>query len=284
VVFYEDFGEQSVAALLGRYTEVRNPGGIELVADHPPGIGAPHAVQLTAGGAHGATHLYQSFGAGYDELYFRYYAKYLGAGPWHHSGLWIGGYNPPLPYPFPRAGQRPEGDDLFSIALEPVAPGAAAPLDLYVFWMQMRSWKAAPSGARGDYSGNTLLHEPGFRERNDTWVCYEIHLKLNPDPASAAGAVLEVWQNDTLVRRFDENGPLGYLVRDKFCAVDSSDRQCTDYRPARPQLAPLEQRWRSAAALRINYLWLQNFNDAATTSALRIAALAVATRRIGCGS
>jgi hypothetical protein len=179
-VFYEDLSADSLDALLARYTEVRNSAGIQLVADQPAGSAARFAVQLTAGGDHAATHLYKSFPAGYDELYLRYYVRYAGAGPWHHSGVWFGGYDPPLPYPYPRAGQRPAGDDLFSIALEPIGAGSDAPMDRYAYWMGMRSWKAAPSGTRGDYFGNTLLHRSQLRVRTDSWDCYEIHLKLNP--------------------------------------------------------------------------------------------------------
>lgn len=281
IVFYEDFSAGSLGALVTRYTEVRNSAGIQLAADHPAGSPSRFAVQLTAGGDHAATHLYKSFPAGYDELYLRYYVRYAGAGPWHHSGVWFGGYSPPLPYPYPRAGERPAGDDLFSIALEPIGAGSDPSMDLYAYWMGMRSWKAVPSGTR-DYFGNTLLHRSQLRVRTDTWDCYEIHLKLNPDPATGAGAVLEVWENDALVRRFDNHGPLGYLLRDKFCAQDTDDPACTAYRPARADLRPLEQRWRSAAALRINYLWLENFNDAAAVSSLRLADVVLATRRIGC--
>ena len=121
VVWYENFEEGSVAGVVGRYDSVDNSAGITLVADHPANSSGSKAVQFTAGGSSAATDVYKSFGAGYDELYFRYYVKYIGTGPWHHSGLWIGGYNPALPYPDPHAGTRPVGDDRYSIGLEPIS-------------------------------------------------------------------------------------------------------------------------------------------------------------------
>jgi hypothetical protein len=281
VVFYEDFDEGSVAVLSVRYDDVRNSAGVTLVDDHPAGSPSSHAVELSAGAGPPTAHLYKSFGAGVDEVYLRYYVKYLGGGPWHHSGMWLGGYNPPLPYPFPRAGERPSGEDFFWLALEPVAQGRDAAMDLYVAWMGMRSWKAQPTGNR-DYFGNTLLHRAAFKVESDAWVCYEMHLKLNPDPASAAGAVLEVWKNDSLVRRFDEHAPVGYIVRDKFCPQDADDEFCTKYRPPNAQPAPLDQRWRSTPALKINHLWMENYNDASERSTLRLAQVIAATRRIGC--
>jgi hypothetical protein len=283
VMLYENFEAGSVARILTRYDSYSNPAGMMLVPDHPPNSPGRYAIRFTAGGNNPGTHLYKSFGAGYEELYVRYYIKYIGSGPWHHSGVWIGGYNPPLRHPNPRAGLRPAGDDLYSIGLEPVS-AANTPIDLYAYWMGMRSWRAAPTPtpARGDNWGNTLLHNAEFQLQSDTWVCYELHLKLNPDALSSTGAVLEVWQDDRLIRRFDDSGPLGYWIRDKFCPDDADGVECTAYRPANPALALLDQQWRSTRALKINYFWPQNYNTARTSSSLLLDDMVVATRRIGC--
>jgi hypothetical protein len=282
VVLYENFTEGSVAAVVARYDDHRNSAGMALVADHPAGSPWRFAMRLTAGGSHPATDFYKSFGAGYDELYFRYYIKYLGTGPWHHSGVWIGGYDPPLRYPDPRAGLRPAGDDLYSLGLEPIPEFPGTPMDLYTYWMGMHSWKAAPTGVRYDYFGNTLLHDAEFHLQSGKWECYEVHLKLNPDPAGGAGAVLEVWENGKLIRRFDDHGPLGYWVRDKFCPTHADGAECTMYRPAKAKLGLLDQRWRRTSALKINYFWPQNYNTASTDSSLLLDDMVVATRRIGC--
>jgi hypothetical protein len=282
VVLYEDFSEGSLGAVLARYTAHVNEAGMALVMDHPAGSPGRYALRLTSGGAHASTYLYKSFGRGYGELYFRYYAKYIGHGPWHHSGVWIGGYDPPLPFPYPRAGLRPSGSGWYSIGLEPIASFPHVPMDLYTYWRGMHSWRTAPTGARGDYFGNTLLHDPRLPLEPNTWVCYEIHLRLNPDPESAAGAVLEVWANDRLVRRFDDRGPLGYWVRDKFCPADTQDPECTRYRPAQPHLVLLDQRWRTDRSLEINYFWPQNYNTLSTDSSLLLDDMVVATRRVGC--
>jgi hypothetical protein len=282
VVWYENFQEGSVARVVGRYDSYTNSGGMSLAADAPANTSGAVSMQLTAGGSNRATQFYKSFGAGYDELYFRYYAKYVGNGPWHHTGLWIGGYNPPLPYPYPRAGEKPNGDDWYSIGLEPIPSYTGAPMDFYTYWRGMQSWMSNPTGAVGDYYGDTLLHNAGFRMQSDTWVCYEIHLKLNPDPSTDSGAVLEVWQNDSLVRRFDDTGPLGYWVKDKFCPVDADGTECIDYRPANPTLVLLDQQWRTTSALKIDYFWPQNYNDASRSSSLLLGDMVVAKQRIGC--
>jgi hypothetical protein len=282
VVLYENFEEGSVATVVSRYDSHTNSPGMALVTDHPANGPGSHAMQLTSGGANSATDLYKSFGPGYEELYFRYYVKYPTSGPYHHSGLWIGGYNPPLPYPDPKAGTKPAGNDRYSIGLEPDSEFPNSPMDFYAYWRGMHSWKSSPTGAVGDYYGNTLLHDAEFRPDTGIWQCFEVHLKLNPDPTTAAGAVLEVWHNDTLIRRFDDTGPSGYWVRDKFCPNDADGGECTAYRPANPTLVPLDQQWRTTSALKINYFWPQNYNDASTNSSMLLDDMVVAKQRIGC--
>jgi hypothetical protein len=279
VVWRENFAAASIASVLQRYTDHFNAGGMSLSPDVPAHSPSKDSLQLKSGGINPKTYIYKNLGDGYEELYFRYYVKYIGDGPWHHSGLWIGGYNPPLPYPYPRAGLHPSGSDFFSLALESIDNTT---MDLYTMWMGMHSWKDSPTGVPGDYYGNTLLHAAALRLQSDRWACYEIHLKLNPDPASGAGAILEVWKNDVLVRRFDDSGPPGWWGRDKFCPNDADDTQCIRYRPANPSLAPLVQRWRTTPALKINYFWPTNYNDAPASSSVRFADMVVATGRIGC--
>src|SRR5256885_11736553 len=46
----------------------------------------------------------------FRSLYVRWYAKYQAGAPWHHTGVWFGGYNPPSNWPNPQAGIRPLGD------------------------------------------------------------------------------------------------------------------------------------------------------------------------------
>jgi hypothetical protein len=86
---------------------------------------------LTAGGGGPtATDLYKNLAPGYDELFVRYYAKYQSGVEWHHTGVWVGSYNPALDYPSPQAGLKPNGDDRFSISFEPVSAGPNPRMDL----------------------------------------------------------------------------------------------------------------------------------------------------------
>src|SRR5438132_293829 len=148
----------SVSAVTSRYDDYKNAGGMALVPDTPSGSCGAASMQLTADGRNAATQatdLYKRLDTGQDELYERWYAKYQAGAPWHHTGVWFGGYNPPSDWPNPQAGIRPLGDDRVSFAVEPVwGNGGPNPvLDFYNYWMQMHTC----SGCGGSYWGNALI-------------------------------------------------------------------------------------------------------------------------------
>jgi len=294
VVWYEPFSLASVDAIAARYDAPQNPQRMELVADHPPNSPGNRSMQFTAGVVNGVTlgsvSLFKNLasggrgipadvGKGYDELYFRYYTKYVNAIP-HHSGLWFGGYNPPQFFATPNAGNRPSGDHYFSIALEPIYTFPGAPIDFYNYWVEMRSFSGNPT--QGQFFGNTLLHYPQLMQDFGSWDCYEIHLKLNPNPEVDTGAMLELWKNDQLVQSFNDSGPVGFLITDNFCANDAQGVPCVNNRPASPTFVLLNQRYRTSTDLKINFFWPQNFDSSTGASMLRYADMVVAKQRIGC--
>ena len=262
VVLYENFEEGSVSAVVARYDTSDNAAGMALVADHPANSSGGHALQLTAGGNHPATDFYKSFGAGYDELYFRYYVKYHGSGPWHpqwpvdrrlQSGVALTLIRRPA------SGQLATTaipSDSSRVRMSPIARWTSTLIGEGC--IRGRVVRPAPLGT---IHGNTLVHDAEFRVDSETWDCYEIHLKLNPDPTAGTGAILEVWRNDALVRRFDDSGPFLYWVKEKFCPSDADGTDCTAYRPTNPAQVLLDQEWRTTSALKINYFWPQNYND-----------------------
>ena len=280
VIWFEDASETSVASLLRRYDTVTYPYGVSIV-DVTSALNKRHrAVRLIAGAGHHTADLYKSFGAGYDEVYIRYYANYETNGPWSHTGLWFGGYNPPLKWPYPHAGVRPTGYDRFLIALEPIWSFSGEALDFYAYWRGMHTYE--PQVAHPLYWGNTLIHDARFLPEVNRWNCYEVHLQLNPQMTSSQGAVLEVWRNDYLEKEFSDAGPYGYWIADKFCPADATGTECTRYSYEYKQKVLLDQRWRLTPALKINNIWLLNYNTAAKTSTLLVTDVVVATQRVGC--
>jgi hypothetical protein len=276
VIFHDPYEDATTSTLAGRYSEIANSRGVSMVSDKPAKSRGARSVRLTAGASAEATHLFRGFGTGYDEVYLRYYTKYVGA-DFAHSGLWFGGYNPSLSYPWPRAGQKPTGSDRFSFGFEAQPNGL---MDMYTYWMKMRSWKTNP--AAGDYYGNIFINDSNLRIPKDQWTCFEVHLKLNPNPASGQDAVFELWENDQLVRRYDNTGPFGFWTSDKFCPADSAANSCAPYRPSNPAQVLLDQQWRNTTALKFNHIWPQNYNNSGRDSSLLFDDLVVARSRVGC--
>lgn len=276
MVWSENFEEGSVGAVTARYDDFKNAAGMQLVTDVPSGSCGAASMKLTAGGGVTATDFYKQLPAN-DELYVRWYVKYQAGVPWHHTGVWFGGYNPALSYPSPAAGTKPNGDDRVSIAIEPVwGVGSPNPrLDFYNYWMNMHTC----SSCAGSYWGNALVSRNSFTADDDSWMCLEVHAKLNTDTASSAGAVLEVWKNDVLVQRFPETAGTGYWVQDHFCPVGADGAQC-NYSPTAP--GPLNLQFRSTTALALNHFWPQNYITDASVGSVWYDEMLVANVRIGC--
>jgi hypothetical protein len=283
VVFTESFEEGTVSAITARYESSSNPAGMALVADVPPKSCGKAALELTSGAGANATDLYKKL-PNADEWYVRWYAKYQKGISWHHSGVWFGGYAPALDYPFPNAGLRPNGDDRFSLAIEPVyGVGTAQPrLDTYDYWMKMHSYMDQPSGDMA-YYGTAVVNQAGFTVDEEQWMCIEVHAKVNPDPGSGAGAVLEIWKNDGLVQSFTDASPVGYWVKDKFCPDGATGPECVMY-PAPPGTTkvPLDMQVRGASALALNYFWPQNYITDGPDGSLSFDDVVIAKTRIGC--
>jgi hypothetical protein len=280
VVWTEDFEEGSTAAMLARY-EDKKPDGLTLDTDVPAQSSGRTSGKLVASGAGpNAVDFYKKLAPGYDELYVRYYAKYQANVEWHHTGVWVGGYNPASNWPNPQAGLLPSGEDRFAIALEPMEQGEAPRMDSYNYWMRMHSWMDNPSGSTA-YYGNSVIHDPTLVAKAE-WQCFEIHVKVNPSPTSGAGAEWGFWVDDRSVIQLTDTSPLGYWVKDKFCSEATVATECTDYRPAAPALVPLDMQVRSTTALNLNYVWPQNYITSGGAGAVWYDDMVVAKRRVGC--
>jgi len=284
IVWMENFEEGSSSAVTARYDSHANTPGLTLETDVPAKSSGKASGRMTASGdGANATDLYKSFSQGYDEWYVRWYAKYeAGAIEWHHTGNWFGGYSPATTYPNPQAGLKPNGDDRFSISIEPVfdVGTGAARFDTYDYWMTMHSWMDQPQGSTA-YYGNALVHQSAFKVDEGNWVCLEVHVKMNSDLASGKGAMLEIWKNDALLQSFTDTGPKGYWIKDKFCPQGDDGTECTDY-PA-PFDTVLDLQWRSTSALQLDYFWPQNYiTQAGTTAWVEYDDMVIAKTRVGC--
>jgi hypothetical protein len=283
VVWLEDFEEGSVASVTARYETSNNAGGMKLTPDKPGKSSGSASMSMTSGGANPATDLYKNLAKlapnsiGFDELYLRWYVKYQANVPWHHTGMWTGGYNPPQDFASPHAGTRPAGNDRFIVAIEPIwGIGVANPrFDYYNYWMNMHTC----SSCAGKYWGNSLVSHNSFTADDNQWVCVEMHVRLNTDLASTTGAALEVWRNDALVQAYPETSGTGFWVQDHFCPAGANGADC-NFAPFAP--GPLDLQMRSTASLQLNAFWPQNYVTDTTIGTVQYDDMVVAKTRIGC--
>ena len=122
VVFVERFDEGSLNNLFVRWTDINNGSAMSFSSDVPARSPGPSSLVIPwiGGGASTGGHLYKLLSPGVaDTLYLRYYVKYATTASYTHSGVWMGGYNPPLSWPNPQAGIKPTGTDRFSGSAEP---------------------------------------------------------------------------------------------------------------------------------------------------------------------
>ncbi|HZM94981.1 MAG TPA: hypothetical protein VFB92_16240 [Vicinamibacterales bacterium] len=264
VIFSEQF-EDSIANVVARWGDAKNPGGMLFATDVPPGTPAGHALSIPwVGGVSDGGHLYKVLNPGIDDtLYVRYYVKYPIDGYFSHNGIWVGGYNPKSSWPNPRAGELPNGDDRFSAAGE--QNNLTNTFEHYNYWMGMHHDDGGP------YWGNWLLNNPSVTVTRGQWVCVEQMVKLN-NPTTAANGEHALWLNGVKVSHLGLGFPKGFWDGGRF----TQD----------PNGSPFEGiRWRSTSALNINYIWLQNYapNDPPGYSGTMLFDHVVAARSyIGC--
>jgi Big-like domain-containing protein/purple acid phosphatase-like protein len=266
VVFVERFDEPTLTALLNRWTQNHNGADMSFSPDVPAGspVGRSLNIPWTGGGVSDGGHLYLKLTPGVDDtLYVRYYIKYPTTGNYHHDGIWFGGYNPPLNWPFPQAGVKPAGNDRFAASAEQTDNHSK--FDHYDYWMNMRS------ASDGKYWGNSLLNSPNVTVTEGQWTCIEHMVKLN-NPVTAFNGEHAIWINGVKVSHLGQGYPNGTWSGITFTQTPSG--------------APFEGfRWRSDPNLNINYIWLQNYSDsdpAGFTSSIKFAHVVAARSYIGC--
>jgi spore germination cell wall hydrolase CwlJ-like protein len=264
VILVERF-EDTIGSVLGRWTDVLNGPAMSLASDVPPGSTGSKSLNIpwVGGGVNDGGHLYKQLATGIDDvLYVRYYIKYPSSGQYQHSGIWMGGFNPSLPWPNPQAGTKPVGNDRFMAAAEQNSNTLV--FDHYDYWMNMHQ------STDGNYWGNLLLNDPAV-QGSSQWMCVEHMVKLN-NPVSASNGEHAIWLNGVKVSHLGQGFPNGTWSGGIFTQSPSG--------------TPFPGfRWRSDANLKLNWLWLQNYasiDPAGFTGTMRFDHVVAAKSRVGC--
>jgi len=251
VLFADDFEEGNLQRIEEHWRgETSNKNGkvLSLSSDVPPGSPGKHSLEMTATlGVDSGGHLYTIF-PGVEKAFVRFYVKFAPDSAYEHHFVELGGYNPPTPYPNPRAGTRPQGDERLMVFIDGDGryghyqpPGAWT---LYTYWPEMEI------SADKHYWGNCLSPlEPQPIPRG-RWQCVELMIKLN-DPANADGE-LALWLDGKLVEHLKKGVRRGPWSGMGFDLVKSGGE-------------PFEGlRLRTSKTLLINHLWLEHYIDEGT--------------------
>jgi hypothetical protein len=266
VIFVERFDEGDLNGLFSRWTDILNGNAMSFTSDLPPGSPGPASLNIpwVGGGVNNGGHLYKQISPGVDDtLYVRYYIKYPTTGRYSHNGIWVGGYNPPIPWPNPQAGLKPAGNDRFAAAAE--QNSVTMTFDHYDYWMDMRQ------SLDGNYWGNVLLNDPNVKGASGKWMCVEQMVKLNT-PVSASNGEHAIWIDGARISHVGEGFPNGSWSGGTFTQSSTG----TPF----PGL-----RWRSDPSLNINYIWLQNYapdDPAGFFSSMKFAHVVAAKSYVGC--
>jgi hypothetical protein len=249
VIFAENFEALQLDDLGKRWSEVSNKAGKVLAFDKdvPQGSGGQSSLRMTAtldentGG-----HLYKVFDQGFDKAYLRFYTKFADDHGYEHHFVELGGYNPPLRWPHPRAGAKPNGDERVLVFVDAIGwygrfppPGAWG---LYTYWPEMKV------SADGLFWGNVLSPAKPAPIPRGKWICVELMVQLNSKPDQHDGE-LALWIDGKLTMHFAKGMSRGPWSGMGFDLVEAGGE-------------PFEGlRLRTSSDLKINHLWLEHYID-----------------------
>jgi hypothetical protein len=249
VVFAENFERGDIADLGKRWSEVSNKDGklMALSASVPPDSQGKRSLQITGTlGANSGGHLYANFPQGLEKAFVRFYTRFVDDHGYEHHFVELGGYNPPLHWPAPKAGTRPSGDERLLVFIDPIGwygryppPGVWG---LYTYWPDMKV------SADGHFWGNVLSPAKPVPVPRGQWICVELMIQLNSAPDKYDGE-LALWIDGWQAMHFAKGMRRGPWSGMGFDLVDSAGE-------------PFEGlRLRTSMDLRINHLWLEHYVD-----------------------
>ena len=246
VIFTEMGEEATTQELFTRWDNNSGTNTIALDLSTSPSKSPGHqSIKMsTTAGANPIAILYKSFNPGFDDtVYARWYVKYNTDRMFHHSGIRLGGNNPPsTKNPNSPAGVKPTGSDFFYLGAEPTQDKVAvSTFDFFNMWPAMRGTSFFP----GKYYGNSFINDSKVTIKLDDWNCIEVRLKLN-NPVTASNGELSMWINGQLVSDM-KPGTTGVWNEDDFIPGAGSAFEGFQ--------------WRKDPALLMNYFSLSHYVD-----------------------
>jgi len=257
VVLVEDFELDRASDLKTRWTQISHPEIISLSDDVPPNSTGKRSLLMTHVGGQGTGgHLYRRLDQGYEQLFIRFYVKFAPECGQIHHFFHVGGYYPPTPWPQGGAGERPRGNERFTVGIEPF--GKDWRWDYYTYWMEMRG-----SPPRGQTWGNCFVNDPQLRVKKGEWQCLEVMIKLN-SPVTESNGELALWVDGRLVSHLGPGFPKGKWTYDRFLPGQRGQSIRWNDEKGGPETFSVPQegepfpgfRWRNDEKLKINFVWV----------------------------
>lgn len=196
-----------------------------------------------------STYLFNRMPGISDSVFVRYYIKYDNTSSFHHSGVWMGGNNPPTNWPNVHAGYRPAGDSAFHIGTEVRGttqnPANSSVFGFYNYWTGMHiSTQNNPNTGTPYYWGNQFLSsDPNAIIDMSSWNCIEVMVKLNNLVSETSGE-LALWINGNKIAHYGAGFPNGTWNQD---FTEGAGTRFDGFQ------------WRTDTALQFNYIWLTSY-------------------------
>lgn len=254
VLFSEDFEAGSIANLNQRWSEVSNKDGAVLsFSDDVPATSTGHrSLRITAHpGRDTGGHLYVRFKESVDKVHATFFVKFPGPTSYIHHFVTLGGYRPATNWPQGGAGVRPNGDERFTVGIEPTGDnGHSAPpgiWNFYAYWPEMKI------SADQKYWGNSIRpFEPALVASN-RWQRVDVVMSLNSvsssgrDSAIGHDGVLGLWVDGQQIFEVKQGTGREAWTGLGFIQNPKSKEGFEGFA------------WRNHQDLRINFFWLLHY-------------------------
>lgn len=238
LVFYEDFEARTIEDVAQQWNERKNLKGMSFSNDVPQGSRGKQSLKITyiAGKDEGG-HLFKNFPEGYDQLYARFYVKFLTRKAKLHHLVKLGGYYPRVPYPQGKAGLKPSGADFFISGIE-TPDYNKWNWGFYTYWMHM-------AGSPNKYWGNVFFPKKAKKVPVGEWICVEFMIKVN-NPVNSYNGEQAFWINGKKILHLGEGFP--NMDRNGGWNLENADG------------IPFEGfQWRSDDRLKLSFFWLNYY-------------------------
>ncbi len=256
VIFTEDFEEGTIEQIGQRWGAVKGhrpwgtlikPESMTLTDNTPDNSAGNRSLLITADlkKEHGSGYLFTTF-EDLDKAFLRFYAKFAPGHGYQHHSVMLGCSIEKHPWPFPKAGTKPNGDDHMWVLTDPIGFSGKYPPPglwcLYCYWPEMKM------SSDKKYWGNVIKAADPVPVSPGKWQCVELMIKMNSAPDKRDGE-FALWIDGKLTMHIKKGIPRSNWSGMGFDLLKSGGQ------PFEGLLL------RTDMNLKINTLWLEHYVD-----------------------